>query len=120
MTKTKIHQCPEHKIDLVPSEDVLDAYVCPMPRCRVLVSDGALLSLDMERPLVDPFGGVDDVLLLPWTYPWPKRVLCWIIWRTSIKYVTRLFGKSPYCKVVAVVDGRLIAVNQDNTVSKGE
>lgn len=54
-------------------------------------------------------GEFTDVRLLPWTYHWPKRILCFIAWKVPpFRWVTRAFAsafgiQNPYCKIVALI-----------------
>jgi len=49
--------------------------------------------------------GIVDVCLLVDTYPWWKRALSWIVWKNRpFKWVARMFWRSPYCRVVALVN----------------
>ena len=48
-----------------------------------------------------------DVALLPQTYRWWKRIICWFLWSFPLKYFTRLFGRNPYCKIVALCNVKL-------------
>lgn len=46
-----------------------------------------------------------DMKLLPWTYPWPKRALTWLVWKCPVLRLPArwLFPKqNPYCRVVFV------------------
>lgn len=51
-----------------------------------------------------------DVALLPWTYPWWKRALCWLVWKNRpFKWLAGLFWSSPYRKVVVLARSEAIA-----------
>jgi len=44
-----------------------------------------------------------DVVLLPWTYPWWRRALCFVFWKVPpMSWLMRGFWQSPYGQVVAV------------------
>lgn len=49
-----------------------------------------------------------DIRLLPQTYRWPKRLACWVWWKSyPLRWLTRplmalLRIQNPYCRVVAV------------------
>ena len=51
---------------------------------------------------------VKDVQLLPWTYPWPKRFLVWMIWKCPVfRLPFRLLLPrkwNPYRKVVKIME----------------
>lgn len=62
------------------------------PKARVVATPG--FGADIQ---------VTDVALLPWTYPWPRRILCFVWWKMPpFRWIARAFGKSPYRQVVAV------------------
>ena len=70
-----------------------------------------------------------DAKLLPQTYPLPKRVACWLLWKTPIlswpwRILARVLRiKSPYRKVVLVAQvlpglplpGQSKEINRDPT-----
>lgn len=45
---------------------------------------------------------IEDVTILAYTYPWWKRMLTWLVWRTPLRYAARRRWRSPYGQVVAV------------------
>ncbi len=60
------------------------------------------------RVKLDP--SLADVMLLPWTYPWWKRVLCYLVWKNRpFKWVAGLLWSSPYRKVVVVARSEAVA-----------
>jgi hypothetical protein len=43
-----------------------------------------------------------DKVLLPQTFVWYKRALCWCLWKTPVQRLMRLRWRSPYRRVVDV------------------
>lgn len=71
-------------------------------------------------------GEFTDVVLLPWTYSWPKRILCFIAWKVPpFRWVVRWFARglgieNPYCKVVALIQSHPAILGADIVKRTGE